>query len=306
VPVSLRRRRYEEVEALADEIEDRQIESSPLLIRDRCALSTDNARTAGEWESTLRRRDAELLNGSSGTPITCILHGINIKDRKWLRFAKFSIWCRSPRLGAIHMVSKLSRGGNLIFEDPQVTTTKQAAANRRNAKLSTGPATEKGRERTKMNALKHGLSAKTVIVSAERAKDYEVFRDAMFEDRAPVGALECLLVERIVVCAWRLRRAVRKEADLDRRERVREENAAEYIARPGSTDSIHGLVAFGSVETDDLVDAQADLLRYETAIERGLYRAIHNLERVQARRLGQHVAAPIAVDFGRDAKADMP
>ena len=57
-----------------------------------------------------------------------------------------------------------------------MTTAKHAAANRRNAKLSTGPATEEGRERAKVNALKHGLTAKTVIVSAERAK--EVWRSS--------------------------------------------------------------------------------------------------------------------------------
>jgi hypothetical protein len=185
-----------------------------------------------------------------------------------------------------------------------MTTAKHAAANRRNAQRSTGPTSQEGRERAKMNALKHGLTAKTVIVSAERAKDYEVFRDAMFEDRAPVGALECLLVERIVVCAWRLRRAVRKEADLDRTEQEREKDALDDIARLRGTDSPHALAALSPVETDDLVEAQVDLLRYETAIERGLYRAIHNLERVQARRLGQDVAAPIAIDIGQDAKAE--
>jgi len=35
-----------------------------------------------------------------------------------------------------------------------------------------------------MNALKHGLTAETVVISAERAEDYEVFRDAKFEERA--------------------------------------------------------------------------------------------------------------------------
>jgi hypothetical protein len=169
-----------------------------------------------------------------------------------------------------------------------VTTEKQATANRENAKSSTGPNTDEGRERSKMNALKHGLTAITVTVSAERAKDYEVFRDAMFEDRAPVGALECVLVERMVACAWRLRRAVRKEADHDRSERKHKEEVA----------------AFETFSSVSVVDVQTDLLRYETAIERGLYRAIHNLERVQAGRLGQHVAAPIAVDFGRDTNAE--
>ncbi len=175
-----------------------------------------------------------------------------------------------------------------------MTTAKHAEANRRNALRSTGPRTEEGRERAKMNALKHGLAAKTVIVSAEHANDYEAFRDAMFEDLAPVGALESVLVERIVVGAWRLRRAVRKEALLDRA----------YRRETRDSDSLISREPFSTLNAEDLEDAQTDLVRYETAIERGLYRALHNLERVQARRLGQHVPAPIAVDFGRDAKAE--
>jgi hypothetical protein len=186
-----------------------------------------------------------------------------------------------------------------------VTTEKQAAANRENAKLSTGPKTEKGRERSKMNALKHGLTAKAVVISAERAEDYEVFRDAMFEDCAPVGALECLLVERLVICAWRLRRAVRKEADLDREQNGGDQSDKSYRSIAAEAHRAR-LVYEGVSPTSELAEMQVDLMRYETAIERGLYRAIHNLERVQARRSGQSVAAPVAVDFGGDMNIEKP
>ena len=45
-------------------------------------------------------------------------------------------------------------------------------------------------------------------------------------------------------------------------------------------------------------DPLGGLVRYETSIERSFYRAVHNLERAQARRKGEMVAAPIAVDIG--------
>jgi hypothetical protein len=161
-----------------------------------------------------------------------------------------------------------------------VVTAKQAAANRGNAKLSTGPKTDEGRERSKMNALKHGLTAEAIVISAERAEDFADFGNAMFEDCAPVGALECMLVERLIVCAWRLRRAVRREADLDR---------ALIEARSGEVDLM------GTASLRGLPSADMNFLRYETAIERGLYRAIHDLERMQARRTEQKVAAPIGI-----------
>ncbi len=166
------------------------------------------------------------------------------------------------------------------------TTLKQAAANRRNAKRSTGPNTEEGRERAKMNARKHGLPAKTIIIAAERADDYEAFRDTMFGDLSPVGALECILTERIVFCAWRLRRAARKEASIDRRARAHA--MREYAELKESYIRIGSERARDPPEDDDdrPTSDQMNLLRYETAIERGFYRALHNLERVQARAWG--------------------
>ena len=46
----------------------------------------------------------------------------------------------------------------------------------------------------------------------------------------------------------------------------------------------------------DKANAFSKLSRYETAMERGLYRALHELERRQAARLGESVPAPVAVD----------
>jgi hypothetical protein len=47
-----------------------------------------------------------------------------------------------------------------------MVSARQLAANRRNAKLSTGPSTAIGRNRCKANALRHALTTKTFIPAA--------------------------------------------------------------------------------------------------------------------------------------------
>src|SRR5690348_3938988 len=92
-----------------------------------------------------------------------------------------------------------------------MTTTRQVAANRRNAQRSTGAKTVAGRERSKMNAWTHGLTATQITIDEQEARDFESFRDDLFEYFAPVGALEQQLVEDIAIRSWRLRRVPRLE-----------------------------------------------------------------------------------------------
>ena len=57
-----------------------------------------------------------------------------------------------------------------------MATREQREANKRNAKVSTGPRTAEGKEKVAFNALQHGLSAKKIVLPNERAKDFEAFR----------------------------------------------------------------------------------------------------------------------------------
>ena len=95
------------------------------------------------------------------------------------------------------------------------TTPKKIRANRRNASLSTGPKSPAGKERVRRNAMKHGLLAQEVVISAGDGKESSAQFDALLSSLAaefrPEGALEEMLVERIAVCYWRLRRALRCE-----------------------------------------------------------------------------------------------
>jgi hypothetical protein len=87
----------------------------------------------------------------------------------------------------------------------------QIEANRLNALKSTGPQTPEGKAASSMNSLKHGLLARQVIVRGHNLKEsreeFESFHRQFYEHLAPVGPLEEMLVEQIIVAHWRLRRA---------------------------------------------------------------------------------------------------
>ena len=96
------------------------------------------------------------------------------------------------------------------------TTPKQLAANRRNAQKSTGPRTPKGRAVSRMNALKHGILSKQVLVQGlvlqESGEELEALHRRFWEDLQPVGVMEEMLVDQIVTAHWRLRRALTAES----------------------------------------------------------------------------------------------
>src|SRR5258705_9429281 len=88
------------------------------------------------------------------------------------------------------------------------------ASNRRNARLSNGPVTEEGQRRSRQNAVRHGLTAETVIDALEDAEDYAAFEMAVTADYDAQSAVERELVLRLASVLWRLRRATAIERGL--------------------------------------------------------------------------------------------
>lgn len=92
---------------------------------------------------------------------------------------------------------------------------KQEQANIRNAQLSTGPTSPEGKAVVSRNAVRHGIFAKDLVINAgdgrEDALEYQELLTELKSDLAPVGRMEMMLVEKIAVNYWRLRRVVRYE-----------------------------------------------------------------------------------------------
>lgn len=78
---------------------------------------------------------------------------------------------------------------------------------------STGPKTEQGKRAVRFNAVNHGFFAKQILLSnlEDDPTEFEAQLRQLREDLQPVGQLEELLVERIAVCFWKSRRALRCE-----------------------------------------------------------------------------------------------
>jgi hypothetical protein len=95
-----------------------------------------------------------------------------------------------------------------------MTSSRQIEANRRNARKSTGPITEGGKQRSRCNAVRHGLTAETVIGALEDAEDYQAFEAAIIADYDAQSAVERELVLRLAGLLWRLRRATTMETGL--------------------------------------------------------------------------------------------
>jgi hypothetical protein len=95
-----------------------------------------------------------------------------------------------------------------------MSSLRQIAANRRNALKSTGPVTAEGKDRSRCNAVRHGLTAETVIETLEDAADYQAFEAAVIADHDVETAVERELVLRLASVLWRLRRATGIETAL--------------------------------------------------------------------------------------------
>ena len=97
-----------------------------------------------------------------------------------------------------------------------MTTEKQVEANKQNALVSTGPVTDEGKALVSQNAVKHGIFARDLIITSgdgkEDQQEYAELLDGLIVSLNPKGQMECVLVEKIAVDFWRLRRVLRFES----------------------------------------------------------------------------------------------
>ena len=95
-----------------------------------------------------------------------------------------------------------------------MTSFRQIDSNRRNARKSTVPITQEGKQHSHCNAVRHGLTAATVIGALEDAEDYKAFEATIIADYDAQSTAERELVLRLASLLWRLRRATTIETGL--------------------------------------------------------------------------------------------
>jgi hypothetical protein len=166
-----------------------------------------------------------------------------------------------------------------------MTSEKQIDANRRNAFLSTGPNTEAGRNRSRMNALRHGLTGQVTTMTDEDRAAHDQFSKALIEDLAPEGAMETQLAQRIATDSWRLNRAAAIEDNLFALGQL--QNGGQACPDVAQIDA-----ALTTAHVFTRESKQLQLLTlYEQRINRSLQKNLAMLQQLQAARKAAHQAA---------------
>lgn len=167
---------------------------------------------------------------------------------------------------------------------------KRLEANRQNAKLG-GVKTNEGKSISKYNALKHGLLSSEVLLDSDDENAIIEISKHIRAELKPSGEIEIILTDRIVANIWRLKRLLKVE-----------KTTMEWQSQEELTSAIHFNNNKEQIDRKAVRDMIANediekLLRYETSIERGIFKALHELQRIQASRLGERPLLPIAVDI---------
>jgi hypothetical protein len=87
-----------------------------------------------------------------------------------------------------------------------MATLKQFEANRRNAQKSTGPKTPEGKTAVSMNALRHGLRARTVVLPSENPEEFHQLCNDLEVEWHPQSRTEQFYLEQMAVSQWKLTR----------------------------------------------------------------------------------------------------
>lgn len=161
-----------------------------------------------------------------------------------------------------------------------MATEAQIAANRRNALLSTGPKTPRGRNRVRHNALRHGLYADQLVALGESDSDFAAHAGELCAALRPQDAFEILLIRRLALIVWRTDRLASVEAAMLNAAADREHRRRSFAGKPPL-----------DVWPEDLTP----LSRHEAALDRAFQRTMTLLRQHRGDRRAAEPNAPIAI-----------
>jgi len=165
---------------------------------------------------------------------------------------------------------KIVHSGKENIDQGAEVSTQEASPTR--SPKSCGPRTAKGKQKSKHNALKHGVFSQVVLLNGEPRVEFDSLLSGLWNRLEPEGTLEELLVDKLAALVWRHRRLIIA---------VGERMGTEFF---GWYNNIGGALPL------DL------LLRYESNLERAFDRTLNQLERLQRIRNGQPVPPTLNVN----------
>jgi hypothetical protein len=150
-----------------------------------------------------------------------------------------------------------------------MTSEKQIEANRRNALKSTGPKSDDGKAQSRMNALRHGLTAAQAVLPHENEDDYEKLREGMLDSYAPENTAEQAIVEELANAYWRLMRLHRVDTHY-------------WNQIGGSYNRGDEGISEALIQTPDR--QMRNFFRYYAQVERSYYKALAAADQIKRER----------------------
>jgi hypothetical protein len=155
---------------------------------------------------------------------------------------------------------------------------------------STGPRTEEGKKRSAMNATRHGLTGRTVVMPYEEMEAYHLLCKELFESLAPETPLERQYAQTFCDTQWRLNRALSIEDSM---------YALGHFEAAGQIETdhpqVHAALTAARVFRDDS-KSFVNLSLYEQRLRRTLDKSLKQLQELQAARRAQQQAAAPAIE----------
>ncbi|MDZ4802859.1 MAG: hypothetical protein SGI92_32260 [Bryobacteraceae bacterium] len=147
------------------------------------------------------------------------------------------------------------------------SSQKRIDANRENARRSTGPQTQAGKDQARRNGMTHGLTSTALLLDDESPEEYQALVDATLADLAPRSERERVLAIQVADALWRRQRLYRAEAAF-----INVRTRALKAENPHIRNSAEATAMLLTEPTD--ANRLRLLLRYITAAERACNRAV--------------------------------
>lgn len=196
-----------------------------------------------------------------------------------------------------------------------MASEKQIMANQLNAKKSTGPKTKSSKSVVSRNAIKHGLLSIETLLPWENKGDFLEMKDGLLKSLTPETDLDQILIDRLTSIIWRLRRVGRIETGIFAMERysinykmcqkddalkiLDEDSSVTHLKTVSEMDQHSDFLELGIIFSENAGNL-SNLNRYESSLERSLFKTLHEIQRLKAIREGLEIPESFAIDVNHD------